>query len=319
MRNGAPEGSRRVGPMAVARAVYLVAAVGFGWWGLRTHGDQIAQALGDASVPRVLLGWLLVIVGLALTGGVWRSLMGAYGHDLPRRPAAATFFIGQLGKYIPGSVWSLGAQADMARRFAVPPRTTVAVGLLFLWTHVATAVPVATLVADDSTSWLASPWIRGLALLVAVIGLTPAVLVRLGGLMAGADEPLRLGWAGVGRLLATMAGVWAAYGAATVLVVPPGALAATGGSLSVLVPVTAAFAASYVIGVLVILAPAGVGAREVALVSLLAPALGVPAAAATALLIRAVHTIADFAIAGLAWSAARGARTVTGMPSQPVS
>ena len=67
--------------------------------------------------------------------------------------------------------------------------------------------------------------------------------------------------------------------------------------------VTAAFAASYMVGVVIVLAPAGAGVRELTLIALLAPLLGVPSATAAALLMRVVHTIDDFAIAGIAWLA----------------
>ena len=62
--------------------------------------------------------------------------MAGLGAALPLREGLATFFVGQLGKYIPGSVWSIGAQAQMAARRSVPPRVTVAAGLLFLGYHV---------------------------------------------------------------------------------------------------------------------------------------------------------------------------------------
>ena len=41
-------------------------------------------------------------------------------RSLPARDGLATFFVGQLGKYIPGSVWSIGAQAQMAGRHVGP-------------------------------------------------------------------------------------------------------------------------------------------------------------------------------------------------------
>jgi uncharacterized membrane protein YbhN (UPF0104 family) len=71
--------------------------------------------------------------------------------------------------------------------------------------------------------------------------------------------------------------------------------------------VTGAVAAAYLVGVLVVIAPAGVGAREATLGLLLAPTLGVPAAAAVALLSRLVHTVGDLALAGVAWWLARRA------------
>lgn len=306
-----------VRPVDVARAAFVVAAVGFAWWGLREHRSEIVAALAATSPARVLAAGVLVLGGLAVTGAVWHGLLAAFGHDVAPRRAAAIFFVGQLGKYIPGSVWSLGAQAEMARAFRVPARTTVAVGLLFLWVHLVTAVGVG-LAAGGWAGW--GGWSvllgAGLGTVAIVVGLAPALLARLAGLLA----PDRLqvtwtGWGGVAGIAARMAAVWCSYGLATRLVLPPevvgpgwvGPLGSPGAALPWAPGVTAlgAFAASYVVGVLVVLAPAGVGAREAVLVGLLAPAVGLGTAVATALLIRVVHTVADVVVAGLAWLVGR--------------
>lgn len=303
-----PLGFSRARALAAARAAFLVAAVAFGWWGLRPHWDAIGRALGAASPARVALAFLLTLAGLAITGSVWRRILAGYGHDVPPRSGDGIFFLGQLGKYIPGSVWSLGAQAEMARRLQVPPRTTVSVGLVFLWVHLATAAIVAGLLVGPVTAGgpVVGVAARALAVAAGAVALTPAVLGRLGTRLARAAEPLHLDPRGVATVVALMAVVWLLYGAACVAVLPPAAVLDAGGAGRLLGPVAGAFAASYVVGVLVVVAPAGAGAREVALVALLAPTLGVPVAAAGALLVRVVHTAADVAIAGIAWLAARG-------------
>lgn len=300
--------SARIAPraLAAARIAFVVAALVFGWVGLRPHGEEIGRAMAAASAPRVALAGLLVLGGLALTGTVWRRILAGYGHHVPRRAADGVFFPGQLGKYIPGSVWSLGAQAEMARRLHVPARTTVSVGLVFLWVHVATAAVVAGLLAPSptATSSGAVVALRASAVAGGAVAMAAPVLHRLGGRLARAAEPLDLGWRGVGGITALMGTVWALYGAALVAVLPPGVVVDGGPGRLLLVGV-GAFAASYVAGVLVVVAPAGAGAREAALVALLAPTLGLPVAAAGALLVRVVHTVADVVIAGLAWVAAR--------------
>ena len=75
---------------------------------------------GDTSVLGRLGALLLVWLGLTATGLLWLRLMPSLGAPLPLVDGSAIFFVGQLGKYIPGSVWSIGAQADLARRHAVP-------------------------------------------------------------------------------------------------------------------------------------------------------------------------------------------------------
>ena len=48
----------------------------------------------------------------------WRVLLGDLGTRLPAAPASSIFFVGQLGKYLPGSVWTVVAQAEMGARLA---------------------------------------------------------------------------------------------------------------------------------------------------------------------------------------------------------
>lgn len=314
---------RRPSLLDVLRGLFLVAAVGFGWWGLREYHAQILEALGQTSVVRVLACLVVVLVGLALTGVVWRTLLAGFGHTVASRPASSIFFVGQLGKYIPGSVWSLGAQADMARRHCVPARTTVSVGLVFLWVHVISALPVALLLGPRGTrssetpvllpasvdGWITDPpgWVVWGGCAVSLLLLSPVVLGWVGTLLAGRGQPLSLGWSSSARLLVLMAFVWVLYGLGLALVIPPPVLESAGGLATLLAPVTAAFAAAYLVGVLVVLAPAGAGVRELTVIALLEPVLGLPSAAAAALLMRLVHTIADFAVAGIAWLAARPA------------
>ena len=45
-------------------------------------------------------------------------------------PAAGMFFVGQLGKYLPGSVWSVLAQAEIGARLHIPRSRTAVVGLI---------------------------------------------------------------------------------------------------------------------------------------------------------------------------------------------
>lgn len=293
----------RVTIIDIARALFLIAAIGFGWWGLRSHWPEIVDSAKASDPARVAVACVLVVVGLAGTSVVWRTLLASFGHRGPVRDESAIFFVGQLGKYIPGSVWAIGAQADMARRLGVPPRTTVAVGLLFLWVHLTTAVPMAGLAGEGSTwALLDDVWARVALAVAALAAMTPPVLSWLGGLLAGAGE-LRMRWRTALLLWLLMGVVWVLYGAALALVVPPGALAPAGEAHAV-VSLVGAFALAYIVGVVVIIAPAGVGAREATLLALLSPTLGLPVAAATALLIRVVHTVCDFGIAAIAWAVA---------------
>jgi uncharacterized membrane protein YbhN (UPF0104 family) len=279
------------------RGAFLAAVVGFAWLSLRGRFDDVGAALRGTSPAGVAAALLLVLVGLASTGVLWLRLMASLDAALPTVDGSATFFLGQLGKYIPGSVWSIGAQAELARRRRVPARTTVAAGLLFLGYHVDTAVLLGAL--TTLTGRLESPWpqwVSWAALAAATIGLAPGVVRRAGTRVSGRTP--QLGWADTASVVALMAVAWSAYAVALVLLAP-------GLPWHDVAAFAGAFATAYAVGVVIVFAPAGVGARETVFVLLLAPVTGVGAATALALLARVVHTLADVLMAAGWWSAAR--------------
>lgn len=293
------------------RAAFLGAVGVCAWLGLRGRVDEIRSALSETSPLGVVGALAAVLLGLAATGLLWLRVMDRLGARLPLRDGAATFFVGQLGKYIPGSVWSIGAQAQLASRHAVPPRATVTAGLLFLGYHLATGVVLGA--AAVLSGALEAPWPTWLTVLAgsgALVGMAPPVVSRIGSRIARRDMTMPLLDTAVVVVLMTIA--WAAYSVALVLLspgLPWREVAAYGG----------AFAIAYAVGVVVVVAPAGVGARETVFVLLLAPVTGVATATALALLARVMHTAADGAFALVSWSAAsahRRDRVETGEPAR---
>lgn len=280
--------------VAAARVAFLAAGAWFIWRSLDGRGDDLRAGLGATPVWGLILSELLVCSGLVLTALLWRRILAGFGYQLDVVPAAAVFFFGQLGKYIPGSVWSFGAQAAGARRHRVPVVTTVNASLVFLGIHVATGSVLgftgATLIGSDTRV----PW--GLAVLAAVGGLVvlaPPVIRGVTRLVGRSAGGLTLTLATEVPLLLLMTGAWACY-AASLFLLRPSVDAST------IALIVVGYAIGYVAGVLVFLAPAGVGAREATFVFVTGHVLGVGGAAALALLTRVVMTIADVL---LAWAA----------------
>src|SRR5258708_22278806 len=88
-------------------------AVARGWSGVRT-------SLGHLGFLPVVAALISVLMGLFATMLVWRLLLEALGSPLPVRAAARIMFIGQLGKYLPGSVWPVLAQMELGNAYRVP-------------------------------------------------------------------------------------------------------------------------------------------------------------------------------------------------------
>lgn len=296
----------------VLRGAFLAAVLGFAWWGLHDQGDELVEVVRGTDPLGLAVAAGLVVGGLLVTSVAWLRLLAGYGHRLPRGEGRAVFFVGQLGKYIPGSVWSMGAHAGLARGFDVPARVTVGTSLTFLWLNLATSGLVAGSFALSGSWDPQVPWwlvVAGVAGCVA--GLTPYAVNRAGSAIGGAGRPLRLTLPEVGVLVGLMALTWGCYAGAVLALAPRPSLA--------LFPVAAgAFTTAYAVGVLVVLAPAGVGAREVTLIALLAPVTGVTTATALALLTRVLHTGGDLLLALASWAAVRATRRPVPVPGPGV-
>ncbi|MFC4531573.1 lysylphosphatidylglycerol synthase domain-containing protein [Sphaerisporangium dianthi] len=288
------------------RLVFLLVALGFGVWAVAGRWAQVADGFSRLSWP--LLAGSLVAVLAALAAGMlmWRALLADLGSPLPLTGAAKVFFVGQLGKYIPGSLWPVLAQMEMGKDLGVPRSRSATAFFLTYPIYLASGLSVAALTlpvfAGDSVARYA--WLL-LLLPVLVAGLHPRVVngVLAFGLRLLRRPPLErplsrrgvlasAGWAFAG---------WAAYGVHLWLLVA--GLGAAGPRALLLSP--GAFALAWCLGFIVVIAPAGAGVREVALVAALAPVLDAGSAVAAALCSRLLVSLGDLVCAGLAGLAAR--------------
>ena len=92
---------------------------------MSVHLDQISWSTFLWSTLAAAVGTWLTMIG-------WRTLLRDLGSDLHLAPASGVYFVGQLGKYLPGSLWSVLVQADIASHLKVPRRRTAVTGLLAL-------------------------------------------------------------------------------------------------------------------------------------------------------------------------------------------
>ena len=220
-------------------------------------------------------GWLAlaalaVFLAYALYVEAWRRLLAGWGQHLRFDTAARVWTLANLGRYIPGKIWSVTGLVVLAQRAGVrgsaAAASTVAFQALVLGTGaavVAAATPTAT-----SALRLAGAFLVALASLSVVVW-KPAAR-RLGKLMnAGAPlSPLpasAVGFAGGFMLVG-----WLAYGLAFWLFARG---LVSSGELP-LITAAGIFTFSYILGTLALFAPGGIGVRELALISLLTPALG---------------------------------------------
>ncbi len=290
--------------MATAlRLAFIAVAVGLLIYALVSQWGAIHRSL-DRMGPLAVVGALgAAMLGLFFSALCFRALLIELGNRLPLPAALRVFFLSQVGKYLPGSVWPLLAQVELSRDLGVPRQRSATAGVLFLGLN-----PITGLIVAAATLPIFSPdaarhylW----ALAVVPIGLAvlhPRVLNPVLGQAfrlirrPPLERPLRA--AGLARAAGWLFVMWLCYGLSILALAAP--LGIRGGQ-SFLVS-TGAYALAWSAGFLVVIAPAGLGVRDAALVLTLTPVMSVASATAVAAVSRVVQTAGD----GL-WALAAGA------------
>ena len=136
----------------IVRIVVAVAVVVALVWGVARNWTEISQDLQRVSIGALLLSFVPAALGTWLTMVGWRVILADLGSPLHLAPAGGVFFVGQLGKYLPGSVWTVLVQADMASHLHVPRRRTGVAGLVTIGLSVLTGLLVGTAGASPSAA-----------------------------------------------------------------------------------------------------------------------------------------------------------------------
>jgi Predicted integral membrane protein len=284
------------------RVLFLVAVVAFASLFVARRWGELRQALADVAWPLVVGSALSGAFALFLSLVAWRGLLAEVGPRLPLRVASRVFFVGQLGKYLPGSVWSVLAQAELARAHRVPRSLTFMVSALFLILSVGVGTLFAiVLLPFASPEAIRRYWWVVLAIPLYLVALHPRII---GWGMRLLTRILRRGefgqppsYSGLLRATAWQVLVWAFYGLHAWLLV----LAFGGHGMRALYGAAGGFALAFCLGVLFVPVPAGAGVRDVALGVALGPLLAAPQALAVTLVSRIVLVFLDFAFAGAQW------------------
>jgi uncharacterized membrane protein YbhN (UPF0104 family) len=293
------------------------------WWpvGKAVIGLAILYYLGrsfarDLSRPDlwehpIHIGWLLpaallYLAGLSLCALYWRRLLGHLGQRPPLLATVRAYFIGQLGKYVPGKALALVLRAALLHRCGVSAGlagmtafyevlTTMAAGALLalaLFVALGIAIPGSPSWTAVSSLWTAlgterSVWpVDGRLIFTVTLGLSvlilapilPVVFNRLADRLSlpfrdRAKPPprFRASWLVEGLLLTGL--TWPLFGIALALALQAVPGAALPWDLPALAWLTAVMALSYVAGFAVLVSPGALGVREAFLALLLVPEL----------------------------------------------
>ena len=289
------------------RAALLVLAAGLAVYGLASQWTQVQAALAELDGWDVAGAAVSAIAGLGGMLLAWRALLADLGSRLPVPAAIRVMFVGQLGKYVPGAVWAVAAQVELARDYAVPRRRSgtasvvaMAVTLVVGLAAAGVTLPLVSAHAVRQYWWVLAvtplaaaclypPVIKfGLDRVLRVLGRAP-----LEGSVSRGGMARALGWTTLG---------WLCYGASAWFLISVFAGKGTGSyALSL-----GAYALAWAAGFLIVFFPGGIGPREVALIAVLAPVMPSASALVVALASRVVMTLGDLVWAGAGLAIARG-------------
>lgn len=277
----------------------VVIAVGIGAYEIDKEWNQVHHALVGIGLLASFEALLALLVMEFATLREWQAMLDGLGSPLRTTTAGRIFFIGQLGKYIPGSVWPVLTQMELGARANVPRTRSASASIMTMIVSLATGLLVAAATIPFAHYSAGYDWVF-IFVPVILVCLYPRVLNPLLNWLfklvkrPGLEQPVTLSM--LIKPLAWSLVAWLANGAqiwilADKLGAPAGrtVLIALGG-----------YAFAWCVGFVIILAPAGAGFRDALIVAVLATVLPGGPALAVALVSRGVNTISDLLVAGAA-------------------
>lgn len=242
---------------------------------LSRQWDEVRAA---ASALQVHWGYIALASAVVLgTYGVliqsWRMLLAGWGGSLPYPTAMRIWTIANLGRYLPGKVWSIGALGVLASQEGVSGVAAAGAAILGTALNIGAGFAVAVIAGAEGVDRVypglrtfalvgTAAFLLGVALLPALL---PVVLDRYAQWrgVSVAEQQLSRRTVWIAALINATS--WIGYGLAFALFAK-GVLPQLTISPAVFI---AAYAASYLVGFLALFSPGGFGVRELALTAIL--------------------------------------------------
>lgn len=270
-------------------AWFMGLAVSRDWETIRAYEWRIS------AVP-FAVSTALFFAAYALLARLWGRVLKLFGTPISYRGAWRMYFIGNLGRYIPGKIWTVAGMAYMGARYGIPATVSAAAAVFaqacsLLSSFVFFALFLILWHSQITGAWIAGAVI-GASLLVGVFMFPRnleramnALLTRLG------REPVTLPFStgDVILLTAQYAITWLLFGGAFWFFIR-----SVGAGLQVgYLYGTAAYAVAYVTGFVAFFVPGGIGIREGILGFLLGSVMPVGVALVVAVSSRLLVTVIE--------------------------
>jgi len=303
---------QRVRSSQWVRIALLVVILCFCGYGLATEWPRVVPVLAELHWYSVAASAVAAAAAAGCMMLAWRTLLADLGSPLPVLVAARVTFVAQLGKYVPGAIWSFAAHIELGHDYQVPRRRGAASVLMALAVAAGTGLLISAVTLPLAAPAAARHY-RFLLFAIPLIAvcLLPKVMHRLlnVALRVVRQQPLErpVSWRGLGIALAWTLLGWLLLGLQASFLL---ADVTSAGPRTWLLGI-GAYTLACTLALLVVVAPNGIGAREVVLVAALAPVLPASTALAVALVARLMTTLSDLAWGAFGLALKRHARAST--------
>lgn len=295
----APRDTRRRTLSLVGSAVGLLGAA-FVIRIIAQEWDEVQRGIQDAVLGLVVCSILVGMIGMGWIGLQWSAVVRTLGGGpTDVKYVMRSYFIGQLGKYVPGGVWPVLGRAEMLTRAGTPRRFSYSsVGLSMATAYLAAAIvaaaaaPFAVSQSNSEGAWAL------LALPLGIACLHPAVLHRVIALgerifSKGHEAIVVPPWRTSVVLVLRHVPAWLLIAGATWLVARSLHIEVDFALLVFATPL------AWAAGLAAIPVPGGIGVREAVFVALTAGVLDASTAATIAVAARLVFIIGDLLAAAV--------------------
>jgi uncharacterized membrane protein YbhN (UPF0104 family) len=282
----------------------LIVLVIFGLMGRTMYlgWQEVVAYQWNLDYRALLVAFALMLSSTALYAYLWKSVLERLGGTLNYRKSYRIYYLSQLGRYIPGKIWSVLGLVYLSDREGVSKATSAASVILQLALQILSGVIVFAVTLPFWRNAGVGTGLYGLIVLlpVGLVLVHPGILgrgLRLA-LRTTGQPAMEISW-GYGYLVGQL-GLWAVFwlmnGVAHYFLI--GSIYPS--SLPPLLVLVGVFAISWVAGFLSLVTPSGLGVMEGTLALLLSSYFPAPVATIIALWTRLARTVVDLVCAGIA-------------------
>src|SRR5215472_2318767 len=139
---------------------FIAVTVALGSYAIAAQWGQVSRSIDRMGPLTVALALASVLLGLLMSMQAWRALLAGLGSPLPVPGAARVVFLGQLGKYLPGSVWPVLAQMELGTTHRAPRHRSASASVIFMLLGLLTGLLIALVMLPFTRT---SPYLWALA------------------------------------------------------------------------------------------------------------------------------------------------------------